>query len=417
MKKKTSILSTAVLFAFGASVMSLPTQFALAQTAAAKPAEQVTKALVNQVREIQDLANAKKFPQALEKIDAIDKVPNKSAYDIHVIAQVKIFIYKNNGDTENLIKAIEVMLQSPFVKPDDKLTFTRAMGSLYDNQKNSEKAREWWTKALTLKEDASLRESIALSYYFDKNYAEAAKLTQAIVDSDVAAGKTPKNDHLKILRSTYTQLEDNAKLMATRELFLTYYPDRLVWGDMLDAVRRAKDFDERWLLDWCRLAYQVGAFDKESQFMLYAQTAMEKEYPYDARAALESGFAANVLGKGENAARHKTMRDKANKRVEEEKNPKFQQKLENDVRTSKTGIGLVNLGTNYVVNNEAERGVKYIEEGIAKGGIRNMDEAKLHLIMGYLKAGNRTKADEIYKTLAPEQAASKLAKLWFTAIK
>jgi tetratricopeptide (TPR) repeat protein len=200
MKKKTSILSTAVLLALGASVMSLPTHFAFAQTpAAAKPAEQVTKALVNQVREIQELANAKKFPQALEKIEAIDKIPNKSVYDIHVITQVKVFIYKNNGDTENLIKSIEVMLQSPFVKPDDKLTFTRAVGSLYDNQKNSEKAREWWTKALALKEDASLRESIALSHYFDKNYAEAAKLTQAIVDADIAASKTPKNDHLKIL--------------------------------------------------------------------------------------------------------------------------------------------------------------------------------------------------------------------------
>jgi hypothetical protein len=73
---------------------------------------------------------------------------------------------------------------------------------------------------------------------------------------------------------------------------------------------------------------------------------------------------------------------------------------------------MVNIGYNYVLNGQFDKGIALIEQGIAKGGLKSVDEAKLHLGMAYLHAGNRDKAKEVFKSIQSNDGAADLGRLW-----
>ena len=53
-----------------------------------------------------------------------------------------------------------------------------------------------------------------------------------------------------------------------------------------------------------------------------------------------------------------------------------------------------------------------IDQGIAKGGLKAPEEAKLHLGMAYLQSGNKAKAAEIFKTIQGSDGTADLGRYW-----
>ncbi|MCR5882554.1 hypothetical protein LRS03_06625 [Rhizobacter sp. J219] len=53
-----------------------------------------------------------------------------------------------------------------------------------------------------------------------------------------------------------------------------------------------------------------------------------------------------------------------------------------------------------------------MEQGIAKGGLKRANDAKLHLGIAYLAAGDNAKALSVLKTVTGQDGTSDLARLW-----
>ncbi len=53
-----------------------------------------------------------------------------------------------------------------------------------------------------------------------------------------------------------------------------------------------------------------------------------------------------------------------------------------------------------------------MEQGIKKGGLRRPEDAKLHLGIAYLQAGQKAKALQTFKTVGGTDGAAELARLW-----
>ena len=70
------------------------------------------------------------------------------------------------------------------------------------------------------------------------------------------------------------------------------------------------------------------------------------------------------------------------------------------------------MGYNFVIHGQFERGIALIEAGMAKGGLKAPEEAKLHLGMAYLAAGNRAKGEEVLKTVTGTDGSGDLARYW-----
>jgi Tfp pilus assembly protein PilF len=53
-----------------------------------------------------------------------------------------------------------------------------------------------------------------------------------------------------------------------------------------------------------------------------------------------------------------------------------------------------------------------MQKGIAKGGFKRKDDANLHLGIAYLRAGQRAKATQAFKSVSGTDGAADLARLW-----
>jgi len=57
-------------------------------------------------------------------------------------------------------------------------------------------------------------------------------------------------------------------------------------------------------------------------------------------------------------------------------------------------------------------GLPLMEQGIAKGGLREPEDAKLHLGIAYLAAGQKPKAIQTFKEVGGTDGTADLARLW-----
>jgi hypothetical protein len=125
---------------------------------------------------------------------------------------------------------------------------------------------------------------------------------------------------------------------------------------------------------------------------------------------LDAGFAAGVLGKGSDAKNQTAMRTKATKQAADD--AKTIAAGEASAAKAKTGAGLVNLGWAYATMDQADKGIGFIQQGIAKGGLKSPDEAKLRLGMAQVRAGKKAEAIQTFQGITGKGGAADLAKYW-----
>ena len=73
---------------------------------------------------------------------------------------------------------------------------------------------------------------------------------------------------------------------------------------------------------------------------------------------------------------------------------------------------MVNTGFAYVVSGQHEKGIDMMERGIRKGGLKRPDDARLHLGIAYLRAGQKEQAVRAFKSVQGTDGAADLARLW-----
>jgi hypothetical protein len=78
----------------------------------------------------------------------------------------------------------------------------------------------------------------------------------------------------------------------------------------------------------------------------------------------------------------------------------------------RTGEALVNTGHALATAGSVDKGIELMEHGIAKGGLKRPDEARLHLGQAYLLSGNKPRALEAFKAVRGAEGLTDLARLW-----
>jgi tetratricopeptide (TPR) repeat protein len=138
-----------------------------------------------------------------------------------------------------------------------------------------------------------------------------------------------------------------------------------------------------------RLKLANGLMTKADEYMELAQLALQAGLPVEAKAIVDKGYAAGVLGTGEQAARHQRLKDLVLK--SEADSAAGLAKNAADAATFKDGNEMVKVGTVYASMGQHDKAVQLIEQGIAKGNLKRPDDAKLRLALAL--AGNpKTKA-------------------------
>jgi len=413
MTKKSPIALAALLLALGTSAVTLLPVVAQAQTAEKKEAskEVIRAEWTKPWQEIQALITDKKYPEALEKINALSKFENKTPYENFFLSRTKAVIASSTNNTDLLASCFEEMIGSEFLTAAEKLKYNEAMAGTYYNAKRYKEAQVWTKRYLAVEPNNTVMQDLEVqNYYLTDDFVNAAKAVTVQIAADEAAKRVPGETRLRLLHGASMKMKDIAGSTRALELLVKYHPTKDYWADLLYRLPSKQGFNDRLRLDWYRLLLATETMEDGSQFMEMAETAMLAGLPLEAKQIMEAGYKLNLLGVGKTVAKHKPLLEKATKQAAED--AKTLDAGEASAKAAKTGLGMVNMGYNLVIHGQHERGINLIEQGLAKGGLKAPEEAKLHLGMAYLQAGNKVKAHEVFKSIQGTDGIVELANYW-----
>jgi hypothetical protein len=416
MMKKSPIALAALLLALGTASISVMPVTAYAQTAEEKEKEKAKQEVIRPewskpYTEIQKLMTEKQYPAALEKLKMFETSEKKTSYENFVVSRTKAAIASGMGDNVLLAKCFEEMIASEFLPAEEKLRFTEGLAGTFYNLKQYNDSQIWTKRYLALKPNHTVMQDLLVqNYYLVEDFANALKEVKVQVMADEQAAKVPDEKRLRLMHGSAMKLKDIDSSTQALEMLVKYHPNKDYWADLMYRLIAKQGFSDRMRLDWYRIMLALENLEDDSQFMEMAETALLAGLPLEAKNIVDAAYKGGYFGKGKNLAKHKPLQDKANKQAADD--AKSLDAGEASAKAAKTGLGMVNMGYNFVTYGQFERGIALIEAGLAKGGLKYPEEAKLHLGMAYHKAGNKAKAAEILKTVQGNDGAVELARYW-----
>jgi len=328
-----------------------------------------------------------------------------------MIERMRIAAASGAGDVDTAARSFDALAGSNRISGPEKLRMIESIAGSYYRNREYAKATQWGQRYFREGGTSpSIRTLLIQSQYLSGDFAGAERELMAEVQAAEKAGNPPAEDRLKLLLNAALKQNDNNAYVYAMEKLVTYYPKKEYWIDLLARLQRKPNFSDRLALDTYRLSLATGSMSNANDYMEMAQLALQADYAAEAKQVVDKGFAANVLGTGPQAERQKRLRDLVAKRLDEER-----KSLAEDLRqgeAAKDGSALVDVGYNLVYDGQAAKGLRLMQEGIAKGGLKRPEDAKLHLAVAYLVAGDAAKAQSTLRTVGGNDGTADLARLW-----
>jgi hypothetical protein len=361
----------------------------------------------------QELVKAQKFKEALVKVREAEAVPNKNANESYLIERMRIAAASGAGDAETAAKSYEALKASGKLPAAEQLRMLESLTGAFYRAKDYAKTVTWGKRYLAEGgTNSQIRTLLIQSQYLSGDFAGATKELVAEVHADERAGRVPAEDRLKLLLNAAQRVNDNNSYVMAMERLVTHYPKKEYWSDMLGRVQRKPNFSDRLALDTYRLMLASGSMRNANDYMEMAQLAVQAGLPGEGKQVVDKGFAAGVLGTGTpaEADRHRRLKDLVSKRTEEDKQGMAARQTQ--AVAAKAGNDLVDVGFSQVFLGEPKKGIALMEQGIAKGGLKRADDAKLHLGIAWLQAGEQSRALAAFKGVTGNDGTADLARLW-----
>lgn len=346
---------------------------------------------------------AKRYADAAAKVREADNASGKTANEQVTIERMRAAVAAASGDLATQVAVIN----TGKLPASEQIRMVQSVAGQYYTQRDYANAATWTQRYF--KDggtDPQMRAILTQAYYYQGNCAEVSRAVQGTGDESRPASE----DQLQMLRSCYLNAKDTAGYNATLEKLVAAYPKKEFWAELVSKTERRPGFSDRLSLDMARLKLATGLLTTSSEYMEMAQMALGDDYPAEARKIVDQGFSTKVLGAGNDVERQKRLADLAAKRFNEGKAQLA--KDEAAALAARDGNDLVALGYNYVGYGDTAKGLAMMEQGIKKGGLRRPEDAKLHLGIAYLQAGQKAKAIQVFKTVGGTDGTADLARLW-----
>ena len=357
----------------------------------------------------QELIRAGKFREALAKVREADNVSGKSAAEQTMVERMRLAAASGAGDADTAAKAFEAV--APGVSAADRQRMIESIAGSYYRAKDYAKAQAWYARYFKEGGTSQANRTLMIqTQYLSGDLAGATRELTAEISAAEKSGAVPAEDRINLLMNAAVRQKDVAGETFALERLVTYYPKKEYWATLLNRIQRKPGFSDRLSLDAYRLSLVTGTLTAPADYSEMAQLALQAGSGAEAQQVLDKGFAAGVLGKGAQADRDKRLKDLVQKRLDEAK--KTEPEDERQALAAKDGSDLVTIGFNEVCEGQKQKGLQLMQQGLDKGGLKRPEDAKLHLGIAQLAAGEAAKAQQTFKSVGGTDGTADLARLW-----
>lgn len=357
-----------------------------------------------------ELLKAGKAKEALAKAKEAENVPNRTPAEQLTIDRMKAAAAQRAGDMASAVQSLEAVAGK--VGGAELGQIAEQLAAAYAQMRNNAKAAEWLGKAVAAgNNSATVKQLQSYLQSASGDYGAIAKDAGAAVAAAEQAGRKPDEGDLLRLADAQQRTGATAGYVATLEKLLLHYPKKDYWNAYLSRLPRKAGFGDRYLIDVMRLKLATGTLTKTEDFMELAQLSLQAGLPAEARRIIDQGYKAGALGTGAEAARHQRLKDLALKQEAEQKAAIGEQAAE--AAAQKSGDDLVKVGGAYVAMGQVDEGIALIEKGIAKGGLKRPEDARLRLGMAQLQSAKaKASAAQTLRSVKGTDGVAEIARLW-----
>ncbi|MGH8219623.1 MAG: hypothetical protein ACREUT_13830 [Steroidobacteraceae bacterium] len=408
-KPRTSALLLSATFAAALSL-----GLGASARAADQPKHTVSREIGKDLQAAQKADQSGHYKEALEHLDKANAYAKKTPFDQHIINELSYFAYIKTHDFNAAVKPMESLVDDGFTNPAEVKHLIQALGVISYQNKNYDKAIEYGERAVKGGfADANTDTLVSQAYYLKGDYKDSLRFTRGLVEQQLKGGETPKEQQLEIVLNSCIKLMNDQCTTHALERMVTYYPKPEYWQNLITQMYNTKEAEnsDSDMLNIYRLANDVGAMKQPREYNDMAQLSLELGIPGEAQAVLQKAFGQSVFTDTHTRQRAQRLLDKAKKEAvtDQASLPKLQQ----EAAIAASGQKDVALGTAYLSYQKYDQAVMALQQGIAKGGLKNAAQAQLTLGIAELKAGNKDAAVKTFHEVkGGDSVVQRLANLW-----
>jgi Tfp pilus assembly protein PilF len=385
------------------------TRSAQQKNAPAPKGPTVSKNLLKPLAGAQEAAKKEQFAECIAQLKALDGQPTNTPYDNYVINDILGFCALRANDNALAISAWAKVVDSEFADPARSASLRKGLLQLSYQAKDYVGAVAYGQRLIDL---GTADEAVYLltiqSFYLQNDFKASEKLAADYVASMEAAGKAPPDMALQLYASACIKQDDDACTLRALEKQARYFPKKETWPNLtLLMFRSGGDTNT---LNVFRLSREMGGMIRGEEYTEMAQLALEKGLPGEAQSVIEEGKAKNIFTNKSNLDLATRLLGTAKAQAAADKPTLLAQDKEAAGR--KNGEVDARIALAFLGYGDFERAVVAYERGLAKGNVRNPEEARLNLGIAQLKAGNKEGAAATFAAVKGDETLQRIARLW-----
>ncbi len=373
-----------------------------------------TPALRNNVyeklAEAQAAAEAKDLRQAEKILDGMVAAGGKKALNSYELANVYnlyAFIYYSQENYTKALQAYENVVAQPDIPLAMEINTRYTIAQLYFVQEQWQQGinalQKWFD--MTDTPNANAYVLLAQGYYQLKDYNKALSNVEKAISMYNEKGKLPKEQWYNLARFLYFEKGDINKTVDVLEILLTHYPKKQYWVQISHMYGEQKKDSEQ--LSAMETAYVQGMLDQGTEQVTMAYLYLNGEVPYKAAKVMDKGLKDGSI---ESKSKNWEVAGSAWRQAQEVE--KSIPAMEKAAELSDTGELYARLGNIYLDGDENKKAISAINKGLARGGVKRPDNARLVLGMAYFNTKQYDKAREAFTAAARDERSAKYAAQW-----
>lgn len=369
----------------------------------AEAADTVRPEVGKPLQEAATLLRSQHYREAMVRINQADAIGAKTPYESYLIQRMRVSAAAGEGDAAGAATALEAVVASRRATPNERALMTEAVAVAFYREKDYPNAAVWTQRYL--KEggiDPTMHTMLLQSYYLANNCVDLSR--------DLSGSARPKEQDLQLLANCEAHVGDKPAYALAMERLVTDYPKKEYWADLLLRTQAKPGFADRLDLDLDRLKLATGNLVRARDFVEMAQLALEAGDSAEAQKIVAQGYSSNILGVGPEAARHQRLRDLVEKQLAQDQKNAHRRDL--DAAASPDGDALVVAGFAYVTAGQFDKGIPMMEQGIHRDNLRRPEDARLHLGIAYLLADKKIKGHDVLRSIKGSDGTQDVARLW-----
>jgi tetratricopeptide (TPR) repeat protein len=400
----------AIGFFGSTSVAFAQAEAAPAPLSAACGEQKFLKKAEKNMRAADKASTDKKWDEVLAQVREAEAVEGeKNEWHKFWVHEYSGMSYVNLKKYPEAEREFDLALNSPCMPEAQKANRYKVLLQLAYQNKNYPKAIEYGNLAVKAGGDSDLLVYVGNAYYIQNDNENTRRVMADLIKAQEAKGAKPEEQTYRILQSACSNLKDNACVIDQFEKLVAHYPKPDYWTSLIGSMLREGKNDKQ-LLSVLRLAKGSDVLTEADQYYEMSRLALDQGLPGEAQTTVEEGFQKGIFKDAREKDRNTRLLEEAKKAAAYDKTTIDKQDA--SAKAKPTGDSDVKLGAAYLSYSQPEKAIEAIKRGVAKGGVKDPDEAGLLLGMAYLRTGNKAEAANAFRTVTQNPLMVRVAKLW-----